>query len=602
MNVESLSNIILIFFWEGAAIFQTLAVVINNDRTTVGAYVSAEPRVTCSSTRTAFSAGRRAGRSAAAGEAGRGRCAGGIRTCRALALGGGAEKGETGFLLRRLRTKGGGGKQRSPPPPDQFALLDHIVALFRGREALLLHLVKRRCSLERASNLVLPTSAAAVGSPDAKASEVKGEDRMGATTASYPADAATSPSSTPTSNATTQTCFDDLQREKAKSRRLEKRVAALELERSTLESRALELGVASESRRKDVVTLRDECLQSHKLFSKLSNILDSILEEDARAAAAHSLGKASSGSESEQVATAETSVVNPQLTVEDSDLTQHLNNTLTHNGGENHASPDNDDEANSGGGETAENHTLIEGHAVPEQRNEQYKSRGGQPVRKKSAPIAVPVVSFICMHGTRGPFHDFHSRRKQHGKQTFLKQEGHLAHEPYSESFLSTQNSDFALGTSLNPLACNTLMTPNGFSGFMSTDKLPMRFADMTPAARVKVAQRDGAGSVNTSESAVSMNTTPPRGRRRTLGGVAKNVTPLGLERSAFRAAMASAERRSARAALEACEEKLSETTAELVEMKARAASMEARAQALSQLMSSRARLLAGARGRCAGA
>ena len=492
----------------------------------------------------------------------------------------------------------GGGKQRSPPPPDQFALLDHIVALFRGREALLLHLVKRRCSLERASNLVLPTSAAAVGSPDAKASEVKGEDRMGATTASYPADAATSPSSTPTSNATTQTCFDDLQREKAKSRRLEKRVAALELERSTLESRALELGVASESRRKDVVTLRDECLQSHKLFSKLSNILDSILEEDARAAAAHSLGKASSGSESEQVATAETSVVESStLTVEDSDLTQHLNNTLTHNGGENHASPDNDDEANSGGGETAENHTLIEGHAVPEQRNEQYKSRGGQPIRRKSAPIAIPVVSpDVHVHGTRGPFHDFHSRRKQHGKQTFLKQEGHLAHEPYSESFLSTQNSDFALGTSLNPLACNTLMTPNGFSGFMSTDKLPMRFAGMTPAARVKVAQRDGAGSVNTSESAVSMNTTPPRGRRRTLGGVAKNVTPLGLERSAFRAAMASAERRSARAALEACEEKLSETTAELVEMKARAASMEARAQALSQLMSSRARLLAGAR------
>jgi hypothetical protein len=532
------------------------------------------------------------------------------------------------------------GKQRAPPPPDQFAILDHIVAGFRGREALLLHLVKSRCSLERGGGRGLGSPSSGVSSsprssplsPAQQVAEAMGED--GASSASSTSAATTmTATAAHTADATTQTCFDDLQREKAQRRRLEKRVTELELERETLMCKTLELGVAAESRRKDVVTLRDESLRNHQMFAKLSNILDGLLADEGNyASSAMSLSNHGGvGRRKKEEAEADLPNKNGTIVVQQEEVAVAVVEE---------EEDDDDEEEEEEEKEKPKQQEQAPRAPLPTQDGHSpRKSISGQMVRRKSTPIAIPITD----SASRYPFGDFnfeakrgnsalrkllsHSARerrpntgKLHAASSF--QVGH--HHDHAgtagtssslasasehtetieltssslapESFMSIRDHDFALGTSLNPLACDTLVTPHGFSGFMSM-----------AATRLKSAERKRRGPLSKNAAVMasatmnmSMTTTPPRQRQRFAGGAAAardaNVTPLGRERSAFRAAMASAERRSTRAALDICEEKLLESTSALAKMTKRADGMESQAHALRSLMATRAVAIANAR------
>ena len=474
------------------------------------------------------------------------------------------------------------GKCRAPPSRDELAVIDHIVGSFRGREALLLHLIKRRCHFERNGTLSLSNVVEKFTESAAKSEAIACAD------------------------AATQTCFDDQQRERAMRRRLEKRITALEFEREALISKNLELSVASESRRKDVVLLQKESQLNLNFHAKLLNILDGLLLDDSPPPSSTT----ETCQEVKRGMTGSKPIEKPNPTVA-KPISKELDHILAANKSDQHSQ-----------GETSATSKIANSESMAKLRGEavRVKSKSfnnyltndhqsapsllpgtpdtiegestGKVLRRKSLPIAVPPRISNC------PFDYFNSNRERENREpsrSFIQRGLDLPEKstgvnanPLSTvgSFMSKKRqNEFEIGTSAHSLTFDMLITPGNFQGFMTSSRMKMNL-DSSDPSRV---------SQNGVDAVEKAPVTPARRRqpRQDAGG---DVTPLGRERLAFRAAMASAERRSIRLALEASEEKLRDTTSKLEGMKSRAEGLDRKVLQLNAIISDNGKTVACAR------
>ena len=156
------------------------------------------------------------------------------------------------------------------------------------------------------------------------------------------------------------------------------------------------------------------------------------------------------------------------------------------------------------------------------------------------------------------------------------------------DSFLSTRDNAFALGTSLNPLVCDTLVTPSGFTGFMSSTKLPMRFERYDTQRTVRIWTK--CTRITNQCDANSTSAKNPCSCSEECHSTWTGTLCISGSHGQCRATLGTS-------SIGGMWGETRRDTAELEETKKWAHNMEAQVRALSQMMSSRARLLADARG-----
>lgn len=158
------------------------------------------------------------------------------------------------------------------------AIVDALVSAFRGREALLLHLVKRRCQITRATNsfaplVVLPTNT------NTSTKTSSSSFFFSFNTKKNRSNVDTKPIVS-TTDGTTQTCFDELQREISTRRKVEKRVTELEMSRQTMISNNLELKVSREKSIQSVAALRAQLMMTQTIFTEvLTKVQEELLKQ-----------------------------------------------------------------------------------------------------------------------------------------------------------------------------------------------------------------------------------------------------------------------------------------------------------------------------------
>ncbi len=570
---------------------------------------------------------------------------------------------------------GDAGGASAGPRPDSLAFVDHLCNSFRGRETLLLHLIKTRCSASRSGEvrpLFLPHTACAAAAATATA-----------------ATNTTSPTPPTTAQASTQTGFNDLQREKASRRRLEKRITALELERQNLMSKTLEQTAAAKRQATDITALRSDVLHTQTFFTTLMARLDDALRaaeaqlaapsalptptpavatdptDEARAARPEAAAGAASPSpppptppppppppqqqQQQQQSAAAPPPSNDIILVAGTRVDVSAVNA-PHQQATSDSSVGRGD-GSDGGGTDHTNDVEQEAGAL-ERRIVGEEGNAGPRIprtRRSSDPIAIPANS------RTHPFDDFQIPRRHHHYPPSRRggQGGHggrsdsdsdrdagpvmlgleapvghfgrndhrssghaaaLTTSSYTTSELTVDSERTRFGT-LDALA--PLITPRGWEGgssnlgaaLMQRDQLRRRSASSSSSSSSSTAFQEGLGLRSNSMDGAAVNvasgdiatavapgphsgpTTPWRKPR-----LHATTTPLGQERLAFRAALASAERRTKAHAVGELEDKVAEVTSRYETEAARSKALEAEVAGLRTALARQQSVLVQAR------